>query len=291
MDAGAGHHADRAAVPRPPHLARHVVPVAPEGYTPQVPVHRAAERDEAAIATWRELTWVKLRGGGDRGVFVLRRQGRAVPAAPEGPHLGPPRLHAGGRSIRERLRAASVAEMICYRPSARSRLFYRIRLHTCHKGERRSLSEADYAELVITAHQQLHAPVILCWDNLEYTTRRCYLRMEVKDRPSSCLERRAKLEAVWIGDGQKGREQPRQSRAGLAPPDGPGAVSKTGRYKRGSGVVAPLDVPPAQTPRIWVGVRRAPALHEGGELLSRFLGPGMGGHGELAAASPCDSAG
>jgi transposase len=32
------------------------------GYTPQVPVHRAAERDEKAIATWRDVTWVKLRG-------------------------------------------------------------------------------------------------------------------------------------------------------------------------------------------------------------------------------------
>jgi transposase len=31
------------------------------GYTPQVPVHRAAERDEAAIAAWRDATWVKLR--------------------------------------------------------------------------------------------------------------------------------------------------------------------------------------------------------------------------------------
>ena len=32
------------------------------GFTPQVPVHRAAERDEAAIAAWRGVTWVKLRG-------------------------------------------------------------------------------------------------------------------------------------------------------------------------------------------------------------------------------------
>jgi putative transposase len=32
------------------------------GFTPQVPVHRAAERDEQAIATWRDVTWVKLRG-------------------------------------------------------------------------------------------------------------------------------------------------------------------------------------------------------------------------------------
>ena len=32
------------------------------GFTPQVPVHRAAERDEQAIAAWRTQTWVKLRG-------------------------------------------------------------------------------------------------------------------------------------------------------------------------------------------------------------------------------------
>jgi len=32
------------------------------GFTPQVPVHRAAERDEEAIAAWKTATWVKLRG-------------------------------------------------------------------------------------------------------------------------------------------------------------------------------------------------------------------------------------
>jgi putative transposase len=32
------------------------------GYAPQVPVHRAAERDEKAIAAWRTATWVRLRG-------------------------------------------------------------------------------------------------------------------------------------------------------------------------------------------------------------------------------------
>ena len=32
------------------------------GYAPPVPVHRAAERDEQAIAAWRTTTWVKLRG-------------------------------------------------------------------------------------------------------------------------------------------------------------------------------------------------------------------------------------
>jgi len=32
------------------------------GFTPQVPVRRAAERDEAAIAAWRAETWAKVRG-------------------------------------------------------------------------------------------------------------------------------------------------------------------------------------------------------------------------------------
>jgi transposase len=32
------------------------------GFTPQVAVHRAAERNEAAITAWREQTWVKARG-------------------------------------------------------------------------------------------------------------------------------------------------------------------------------------------------------------------------------------
>ncbi len=57
-----------------------------------------------------------------------------------------------------------VAGLVCLRPGARSRLLYRMRLHRGRKGERRSMSEADYAGLITAAHQQLHAPVILIWD-------------------------------------------------------------------------------------------------------------------------------
>jgi transposase len=32
------------------------------GFTPLVPAHRAAERDEDAIAAWRSHTWAKVRG-------------------------------------------------------------------------------------------------------------------------------------------------------------------------------------------------------------------------------------
>jgi putative transposase len=60
----------------------------------------------------------------------------------------------------------SVAGLACYQPGARARLFDWARTHYGRKGERRSLSEADYAHLVTAAHHQLHAPVILIWDNL-----------------------------------------------------------------------------------------------------------------------------
>jgi transposase len=32
------------------------------GFTPQVPAHRAVERNEDAIAEWRSQTWAKVRG-------------------------------------------------------------------------------------------------------------------------------------------------------------------------------------------------------------------------------------
>lgn len=60
----------------------------------------------------------------------------------------------------------SIAGLTCYRPGQRGHLFYRVRVHRGRKGERRSLSEADYAAAITAAHQQLHAPIILCWDNL-----------------------------------------------------------------------------------------------------------------------------
>jgi hypothetical protein len=58
----------------------------------------------------------------------------------------------------------SVAGLVCLRPGARSHLYYRVRIHRGRKGERRSMSEADYADLITAAHQELQAPVILIWD-------------------------------------------------------------------------------------------------------------------------------
>ena len=60
----------------------------------------------------------------------------------------------------------SVAGLVCLKPGRRGRLFYRVLIHRGRKGERRSFSEDHYASLIAAAHHQLHAPMILCWDNL-----------------------------------------------------------------------------------------------------------------------------
>jgi hypothetical protein len=94
----------------------------------------------------------------------------------------------------------SVAGLVCLKPGSRGHLFYRVRIHRGRKGERRSMSEAGYAGLIAAAHHQLQAPIVLIWDNLKCATRRCCLRMEVRDRPSPCRRSGGvKLEAVRAG--------------------------------------------------------------------------------------------
>ena len=60
----------------------------------------------------------------------------------------------------------SVAGLVCVRPGQRGRLIYRTLTHRGRKGERRSFAETDYAALLDAAHQQLGAPIVLIWDNL-----------------------------------------------------------------------------------------------------------------------------
>jgi putative transposase len=49
------------------------------GWTPQMPSHRAVERDEAAIASWRQRTWPAVKGsraGWVRGSASPTRRGK-----------------------------------------------------------------------------------------------------------------------------------------------------------------------------------------------------------------------
>jgi hypothetical protein len=61
----------------------------------------------------------------------------------------------------------SLAALIATRPGCRPRLIYRTR--TAHRhgdDQHKGFTETDYARLLDAAHQQLHGPVVLVWDNL-----------------------------------------------------------------------------------------------------------------------------
>jgi putative transposase len=138
------------------------------GFTPQVPAHRAAERDEDAIAEWRTVTWAKIRGpAAAAGAWICFED-------EVGQTLRPRRARTWGRRGRTpvvRLSGkgsgrVSAAGLACLKAGSPARFFFRLRQHRGRKGERRSMSESDYAALVSAAHRTLGAPVILIWDNL-----------------------------------------------------------------------------------------------------------------------------
>lgn len=72
------------------------------GYTPQLPIHRAVERDEAAIAHWRRYQWPAVKQsprarapGSSSRTSVARAEGA------QGHHLGTERRNTGGEGDRQ----------------------------------------------------------------------------------------------------------------------------------------------------------------------------------------------
>jgi len=86
------------------------------------------------------------------------RPGRARTRAPRG---RTPVVRVCGNA--GRLPAAGMA---CLKPGRPGRLSCRLRVHRRRKGDRPSMSEADYAHLITAAHHALGAPLIVIWDNL-----------------------------------------------------------------------------------------------------------------------------
>lgn len=89
--------------------------------------------------------------------------------------MTPPRARTWGRRghtpvVRVRGRSWrrwSIAAKCCYKPGETSRLIYRPRRHRKHRGKGRdTFAWSDYRDLVVRAHIQLQAPIVLIWDNL-----------------------------------------------------------------------------------------------------------------------------
>ncbi|MER5604323.1 transposase [Streptomyces sp. NPDC002265] len=75
----------------------------------------------------------------------------------------------------------SVAGLIAVRPSSRTRLCHRLRVHRSGKDERRSMGERDYISLIDGVHQLVKAPIVLVWDRLNTHVSRAMRKM-IDDR-------------------------------------------------------------------------------------------------------------
>ncbi|MFH9424966.1 IS630 family transposase [Streptomyces sp. NPDC017529] len=137
------------------------------GFTVQVPVRRAAERDKEAVATWLKETWPQIEEA------VRERDAWLCFADEAGQVLRPPKARTWSRRGHPPLvtvRAAgsgriSLAGLVCRRPGHRTRLIFRMLVHHGRKGERKGFREQDFARLLDAAHQQLRGDLVLLWDN------------------------------------------------------------------------------------------------------------------------------
>lgn len=62
----------------------------------------------------------------------------------------------------------NLAGLIAFRPGPRPRvhLIHRTGVYRGRRGEKKGFDEHDYIRLLDAAHQQLRAPIVLVWDNL-----------------------------------------------------------------------------------------------------------------------------
>ncbi|MGA5135468.1 transposase [Streptomyces olivoreticuli] len=61
----------------------------------------------------------------------------------------------------------SVAGAACFKSGERSCLVYRLHVYRGQKGEAKGFTRQDYRGLIVAAHNQLRAPVVRGWDNLD----------------------------------------------------------------------------------------------------------------------------
>jgi len=81
------------------------------------------------------------------------------------------RLDAAGRFEAGQIRGrgsgrVNIAGVLCFRPGDRPHLLYRLHVYRGRRGEPKTFGWQDYPDLIIAAHQQLGAPLVWCWDNL-----------------------------------------------------------------------------------------------------------------------------
>ncbi|WP_443735435.1 IS630 family transposase [Streptomyces flavotricini] len=158
------------------------------GWSPQVPAHRAVERDEQAVARWPDGAVVT----GKRTAQLL---GAWIVFEDEaGQDLKPGRGRTWSRRGRTPLVRVTgkgsgrvlMAGMICVRPGRETRLIYRTQTYRGRTGEKKGFRAREFADLLTSAHRQLgDAPLIVVWDNA--STHHAKALREFCDRNSDWL--------------------------------------------------------------------------------------------------------
>ncbi|MEV5593684.1 winged helix-turn-helix domain-containing protein [Streptomyces sp. NPDC052496] len=118
------------------------------GFTVQVPVRPAPERDRDAVAPWLKQTWPRTEE------TVRERDAWLCSADEAGQALRPPKARTWSRRGHPppvRLRAAgsdriSLAGLVCRRPGHRTRLIFRMLVHHGCKGEQKGFRDLNPAE-------------------------------------------------------------------------------------------------------------------------------------------------
>jgi hypothetical protein len=127
---------------------------------------RITERNEAAIARWKEVTWPVTKDGRPGRLPLLRRRLRPGLEAAHGPQLGLLRPHPSGTGDRHGQQARDAGRADRHqamgpgpadlpharRPRARQR-------------PARGLHRTDHAHLLDAAHRQPGSSLVVVWDN------------------------------------------------------------------------------------------------------------------------------
>lgn len=99
----------------------------------------------------------------------------------------------------------NLAGLLAVHPGRSERVRLIHRTHTYHgrKGEKKGFVEQDYIRLLDAAHQQLRAPIVLVWDNLN-THKSVLMRSLIAARPwltvfhlPACAPELNPVEGVW----------------------------------------------------------------------------------------------
>ena len=132
------------------------------GWSCQVPVRQALERDEDAVAVWKAEVWPEIKEW--RATWAptsasRTRQARAE--AVEGPHLGAARRE-GRRACARRRRRAGQHRRGGVLPAQGPPPVpvYKLLVYRRRKGEAKGFTWADYRDLILAAHRELSAPLV-----------------------------------------------------------------------------------------------------------------------------------